>query len=127
MTLPSGAMKAHQSTNRKIILKRGTSHVACDLSAIILFFSDQKVVFALLQDGSKLLAATNLVCLEQHLNDRFFRINRKCIINGDFISSFKTHEKIKVQVHLERLHDKAIILLVSQKRVTHFRKWVRTL
>lgn len=118
----------NHSISRKIIVKRGIYNVAIELSDVILFYSENKVVYALLSDGSKFISEASLFRLEEKLNTHpYFRINRKCIINGDYIKSFKTHDKIRVEVVLKGPMQKDINVLVSQKRVAQFRKWVYTL
>jgi len=120
-------MESH-SLSKKIIVKRGIYNVAIELSDVVLFYSESKIVYALLSDGSKFISEVSLFSLEQKLNTQcYFRINRKCIINGNYIKSFKTHDKIKVEVVLKGPLQKDLIVLVSQKRVAQFRKWVYTL
>jgi DNA-binding LytR/AlgR family response regulator len=116
-----------QDMNRKLFLKKGNAHIAINLRDIICFYYDSKIVFALVKNGSKYITEKNLTELQQQLHEKsFFRVNRRCIINGNFIRNFKTVNQVKVQVEME-FGSKEYQVLVSQKRVASFRKWVYTL
>lgn len=115
-----------QKLNERFFLKRGNAHVAVNLTDIVCFYHQSKVVFALVANGSKYLAEKNLKELEQLLDPRvFFRVNRHSIINGRFIHSFRTINQVKVEIEME-FGSPPYHALVSQKRAAAFRKWLHS-
>ena len=62
--------------------------------------------------------------LEIELSDSiFFRANRQCIINLNYIKSFKPYEKVKLQVELTVPCQNQFIA-ISQKSAPDFRSWI---
>ncbi len=109
---------------RRVILKIGVNHIAVNLSDIIAFFYDTKIVFSITKDGLKYISDQTLSQLENELSQHiFFRVNRKCIINGHHIKSFKSFTKTRLIVEMEFL-SKEYTVIVSQKRASSFKKWV---
>jgi DNA-binding LytR/AlgR family response regulator len=74
--------------------------------------------------GKKYLSDKSLNELEVELSDSiFFRANRQCIINLNFIKCFKPYEKVKLQVELTVPHYNQFIA-ISQKSAPDFRNWI---
>jgi DNA-binding LytR/AlgR family response regulator len=68
----------------------------------------------------------NLKELEEELDKKsFFRANRKYIINIHFIKSYKSYDKIKIQVDMTIPVNEEII--ISQETAIDFRKWIAAL
>lgn len=108
----------------RLIVKKGLEHVSLLLEDIVLFFTENKIVYVIDKKGRKYLADKNLGDLEQELDQKtFFRVNRQFIININYIRSFKTYERVKLQVELT-LSDINYFIVVSQETAPHFRKWI---
>jgi two-component system LytT family response regulator len=109
---------------QRLIVRKGTEHIALRLEEIVLFYTENKVVYALDNDGKKYLADHNLSELELTLDTAsFFRANRQYIININYIRSFKTYEKVKVQIDLT-IPELNHYIIVSQEMAPQFREWM---
>src|SRR5258705_7127719 len=113
--------------NRKksrLVVRKGLEHIALKLDEIVLFYTENKLVYVIDRLGKKYLADTNLGDLEEDLDESmFFRANRQYIININFIRGFKTYEKVKLQVDLV-LPDLNHCIIVSQENAPQFRQWI---
>ncbi|MEP7251717.1 MAG: LytTR family DNA-binding domain-containing protein [Ginsengibacter sp.] len=113
--------------NRKktrVLVKRGIENIALKLDDIILFYTENKVVYVLDRFSKKYIADKTLSELEEELDDQtFFRANRQYIINVNFIRGFKPCDKVKLSVDLnvpEINHS----ITISQETAPAFRKWM---
>ncbi|MFL5740174.1 MAG: LytTR family transcriptional regulator DNA-binding domain-containing protein [Flavisolibacter sp.] len=114
----------HFSRHKRVFFKKGSNHVAVKLLDIASFYYESQLVFALTREGKKFLVEKNLTELEKKLDKGiFFRANRRYIISSRLIRSFKTVDKVKVQVEMET-SGKYFPVIVAQKRVSKFRKWI---
>ncbi|HSU28555.1 MAG TPA: LytTR family DNA-binding domain-containing protein, partial [Chitinophagaceae bacterium] len=88
-----------QIDNRKktrLVVRRGLEHIALRLEDIVLFYTENKLVYVIDKQGKKYLGDKNLTDMEEELdNTVFFRANRQYIVNINFIRGFKTFEKVK--------------------------------
>jgi len=110
-----------------LIVKKGLEHIALRLEDIVLMYSENKIVYAIDKFGRKFICEKNLTELAQELDSTiFFRANRQYIINAGYIRSFKTYEKVKLQVDL-LLPDIKHQIIISQEMAVHFRKWINEL
>jgi DNA-binding LytR/AlgR family response regulator len=116
-----------QSTGRKknrLVVKRGLEYVSLKLDEIVLFYTENKLVFVTDISGRKYLAEKNLGDLEELLDDnQFFRVNRQYIININFIKSFKPYEKVKLLVELN-IPELNHHIVISQETSSEFRRWM---
>ena len=113
--------------NRKrtrLLVKRGIENIALKLNDIILFYTENKVVYVLDRFLKKYITDKTLTELEEELDDQtFFRANRQYIINVNFIRGFKPYDKVKLSVDLnvpEINHS----ITISQETAPAFRKWM---
>jgi DNA-binding LytR/AlgR family response regulator len=113
--------------NRKksrLVVRKGLEHIALRLEEIVLFYTENKLVYVIDRLGKKYLADKNLGDLEQDLDESmFFRANRQYIVNINFIRGFKTYEKVKLQVDLA-IPDLNHCIIVSQENAPQFRQWI---
>lgn len=108
----------------RLLVKKGLEHVSLLFDEIVLFYTENKVVFAVDKQGRKFMADKNLTDLEQDLDTRtFFRVNRQYIININYIRAFKPFERVKLQVELT-VSDLPHVVVVSQETAPHFKKWI---
>jgi DNA-binding LytR/AlgR family response regulator len=108
----------------RLIVKKGMENISLRLDDIVLFFTENKIVYVVDQWGKKYLVDKNLGELEEDLdNTIFFRANRQYIVNINYIKGFKPYEKVKLQVDLI-LPDLNYCIIISQETAPAFRKWM---
>lgn len=108
----------------RLVVKRGLEYISLKIDDIVLFYTENKLVFVADVNGKKYVAENNLADLEEMLdNNQFFRVNRQYIVNIDFIRGFKTYEKVKLLLELnvpEMNHH----IVISQENSSQFRRWM---
>lgn len=108
----------------RILVRKGVENITMLLSDIVLFYTENKVVYAIDKNGKKYLVDKNLTDLEKELDtNTFFRANRQYILNINFIKSFKPYERVKLWVELT-LCDINHSIIISQETAPLFRKWL---
>ena len=127
------------SYTESLVLSQGPIKRVCDVENIIYFQADDRYVFAIIQEGDKMFCSVPLKELESSLDPcYFFRINRTYIVNRNFISHWKSGEKGRISVFINRdAHasvlpinedilsvNKSISLIVSSSRSAKFKKWI---
>jgi DNA-binding LytR/AlgR family response regulator len=112
------------SGGKKRLLVNKRREVYCLLlQDIILFYSRNKTVQVLDKEGKWYFSEKSLTELDLILDpDIFFRANRQYILNINYIKSFCTHEKNKIQVNIEHYSTPVI---VSQDSASSFRNWMQ--
>lgn len=116
----------HFNTSKKtrILVKKGLENISLLLEDIVLFFTENKIVYVIDKSGRKYLIDKNLSDLETELDNKiFFRVNRQYIVNINYIRSFKAYERVKLQIELT-LSDLNYFIVVSQETAPFFRKWI---
>lgn len=108
----------------RMIVRKGIENIALKVDDIVIVYTENKIVYVLDKEGRKYLSDRNLAELYQQLDSRvFFRANRQYIVNIGFVKSYKTYEKVKLQVDLTLpLSNHHIV--VSQEMAPDFRKWM---
>lgn len=117
----------HYVTNRKrsrMLVRRGIENITMPLQEIVLFYTENKIAYAIDRNGWKYMVDKNLSDLEEELDNKtFFRANRQYILNIDYIKSFKPYERVKLWVDLT-VPDIDHPIIVSQETAPFFRKWL---
>jgi DNA-binding LytR/AlgR family response regulator len=113
-----------QPKKTRILVKKGLENISLLLEDIVLFFTENKIVYVIDKGGRKYLIDKNLTDLETELDNKtFFRVNRQYIVNINFIRSFKAYERVKLQIELT-VSDLNYFIVVSQETAPFFRKWI---
>ena len=108
----------------RLLVKKGIETISIKLEEIVMFYTENRIVYVIDSVGKKYLSDRSLNELEEELNDSiFFRANRQYIINLNFIKSFKPYEKVKLQIELTVPHPDHFII-VSQNSAPEFRSWI---
>lgn len=108
----------------RLIVKKGLENISLRLEDIVLFFTENKIVYVTDNQGKKYMTEKNLAELEKELDPQlFFRVNRQYIININYIKGFKSFEKVKLKVDLV-LPELPHQIIVSQETAPEFRKWI---
>lgn len=125
-SLPENGSAITGSVNHRpksrVLLRKGYENIPVKLEDIALFYTENKIVYAVDGSGKKYLTDKKLSELEAELNtELFFRANRQFIIGLNFIKGFRPFEKVKLQVDLT-VSD--ILVIISQETAPAFRKWM---
>jgi DNA-binding LytR/AlgR family response regulator len=116
-----------QHARSRLIVKKGIENVALRLDDIVVIYTEEKLVFAIDREGKKYIVDKKLAELEEELNRNiFFRANRQYIVNIGFIKSYKTYERVKLQVDL-LMPNLNHHIVVSQEMAPLFKKWINEL
>jgi len=108
---------------RRMIVKKGMENISLRLDDVVLFYTENKIVYVLDRWGKKYLADKNLAELEDELDEAtFFRANRQCIINIDSIVSVKPLENSKLVLTLKPPIKMDVD--ISREKAPLFKKWM---
>ena len=109
---------------KRLLVKKGIENIPVVIEHIFLIYSQDKIVYVIDKFLVKYVSDKNLRKLEQELdNTIFFRVNRKYLVNIDFIKSFKPHEKVKLllKISIPEIHH---YIVISQQTAPAFKKWI---
>lgn len=108
----------------RLIVRKGAENIALKVEDIAFIYRDNSIIIAVDKEEKKYLCDKNLTALEEELDEAvFFRVNRKYLVNIQYIKSFKTFEKVKLEVHLT-LPNNNLTIIVSQETAPLFKKWI---
>ncbi|HEY6975094.1 MAG TPA: LytTR family DNA-binding domain-containing protein [Chitinophagaceae bacterium] len=108
----------------RIIVKKGLENIAVKTEDIVLFYTENKMVYVIDRQKVKYIYDRNLSILEAELDPViFFRANRKYVVNINFIKSYKTYEKVKLILELS-VSDISHQIIISQETSAEFKKWI---
>jgi DNA-binding LytR/AlgR family response regulator len=109
---------------KRILVRRGIENITLQLSDVVLFYTENKIVHVMDKNGRKFMVDKNLSDLEEELDKKtFFRANRQYILNINYIKSFKPYERVKLWVDLT-VPDIDFSIIVSQETAPMFRRWL---
>ena len=108
----------------RLIVKKGIENIYIKLEDIVVFYTENKIVYLIDRNEKKYIVDKPLNDLEATLDDSmFFRANRQYIINLNYVKCYKAYEKVKLQVDLG-VTDKKYSVIISQITAPYFRKWI---
>ncbi len=108
----------------RLVVKRGMEYISLRMDDIVLFYTENKLVFVTDVAGKKYIAENNLSDLEELLdNSQFFRVNRQYIVNINYIRGYKTYEKVKLLLELN-IPELNHHIVISQENSSQFRQWM---
>jgi DNA-binding LytR/AlgR family response regulator len=118
------AIRNERPKNR-IIGKKGTEFFALELATAAYFFTEHKIVFVRDFSGRQLILDKTLTEIEQLLDKtKFFRINRKFIVQLTAIDRFKPDNgKIRIFLKPEMKEE----IHVSKETAAEFRAWIENM
>lgn len=106
----------------RFLLKKGDKYNLVNIKDIKYVFSSDKLSTIVDKDDTNYYSYDSLSKIDEELNpDLFFRINRKYIINIDYIDKVKPFFKGKLVLILK---DSDLEVVVSQSKANSFRKWL---
>ncbi len=116
-----------QKFKTRLMVRKGIENIPLQVQDIAIIYTENKLVYVIDKEGKKYIADKHLNELEHELDSTiFFRVNRQYIVNIGFVKSYRTYEKVKLQVDLTmpELHHHIVI---SQEMAPCFRKWINEL
>lgn len=94
-----------------------------DISDIGCFYSENKSTYVHCHSGRNYPVEVPLEQLEDELDpEKFFRINRKCILNIDAIRDIVSYTNSRLEIKLNNFEE--FQLIVSRERVKDFKSWL---
>jgi hypothetical protein len=105
-----------------ITIKNSKETVNVDLTKVLYFKSEYKIVFLIDTSEKKWITQYNLSQLEKSLDDRFFRLNRRILVSRQVISQIKKLSNHRLLVTLGQANEDHKET-VSRYRSTRFKKW----
>ncbi len=112
----------NQRTRTRIVGKKGTEFIAVELDDVAYFFTEHKIVFMRDLSGRQLIVNKSLAEIEETIDEgKFFRLNRKFIVQHSAIEKFKPDNgKIKIFLKPQMKEE----VHVSKETAPAFREWI---
>ncbi|MEP6594575.1 MAG: LytTR family DNA-binding domain-containing protein, partial [Ginsengibacter sp.] len=108
----------------RLLVKKGVEHISLKIEDVALFYTENKIVYVIDKSGKKFTIDKTLNELETDLDKKiFFRVNRQYIVNLSFVKSYRSYEKVKLQLDLVVPNINHFIV-ISQITASHFRRWI---
>ena len=108
----------------RLLVKKGIEYILLKIEDVAFFYTENKIVYVIDKSGKKFLIDKTLNELETELDKKiFFRVNRQYIVNLSFVKSYKSYEKVKLQLDLV-VPNMNHFIIISQITASHFRKWI---
>lgn len=108
----------------RIIVRKGMLHISLRMEDVVLFYTENKMVYAIDTNRKQYIVEKTLTELEETLDKSlFFRANRQYIININFIKCFKSFDKVKLLLDLN-VPELQHTIVVSQENCATFKKWM---
>src|SRR6185503_14970309 len=126
---PGGLMRDWQGLGRtggyrqRFLVKKGMEWIAIPAMEVAYCYSAYKMVFILRGSGQKFILDRSLQDLEGELDPAvFFRVNRKYLVNINYIERIKALTKGKLSLSLRPEAGEEIV--VAQEKVAAFKAWM---
>lgn len=114
----------NHKTKSRLVVKKGLENILLRLEDIILFYTENKIVFVIDRFSKKYILDKTLTELETELDENiFFRANRRYLVNLNYVKGFKPFEKVKLLIDLN-VPELSHSIIVSQETAPAFRKWM---
>ena len=114
----------NQNKRTRLIVKWGTDNIALPLNDIALFYTKNKVVYAIDKTGKRYIIDKSMTELENELDSKvFFRVNRQYIVSIHYIKGFSTYERVKLELEIT-IPDFNDIIIISQDTAPVFKTWI---
>ncbi len=112
-----------KSYKKRFTIKIGQHLRMVNTEEIECFYSDQKATYSYTQERKNYLMDFSLEQLEDELDPlKFFRVNRKFIVNVNSINDIISYTNSRLQIKLNNFSELEII--VSRERVKEFKQWL---
>ncbi|MBA2499602.1 MAG: response regulator transcription factor [Chitinophagaceae bacterium] len=113
-----------QQSKKRVLVKNGNEYIPLKVDDILLFYTENKIVFAIDRCGKKYQADRKLSDLETEMDTSvFFRANRQYLVNINYVKGFRAYEKVKIVLDLT-IPLTSHVIIISQETAPQFRKWI---
>jgi DNA-binding LytR/AlgR family response regulator len=107
----------------KFLVRRGLEYVSIRMEEIAFFHASHKLVCLVRKDGAKFILDRSLAEIEKQVDDgRWFRLNRKYLVNAAAIRKVTALPKSKLLVEVEPAVKEELV--VSSENSGAFKKWL---
>lgn len=112
----------NQGASKRFIVKKGLDYISIKEENVAYFFTEHKLSFLIDHEGRKYIIDKTISILSDELNPlKFFRANRKYLVNIDAIEKFKSDNgKIILTLHPKNFEE----VVVSKENAPNFRRWI---
>ncbi|NVO20787.1 MAG: response regulator transcription factor [Bacteroidetes bacterium] len=108
---------------KRMVIRYGDVIKAIEVKDVAYFFTDEKIVFATMNEGKSYPVDFTLDQLEKKLDpERFYRINRKFLISYESIEKMISYSKSRVKITLQPECELEVIS--STERSGDFKEWL---
>jgi DNA-binding LytR/AlgR family response regulator len=108
---------------KRFLVKRGTDYISIKTEDIAYFYAAHKLVCMVDNKAQKFILDQSLADIEKQLDPaRFYRINRKYLINVTAIKKMKVWPKSKLLIEVDPVVSEEIV--ISQENVAAFKEWM---
>ena|SRR5436305_12724922 len=115
------------NNRQRFIAKQGLEYINVKLSDIAYFFSQGKLIFLIDKEKRKFVTGYYSLSAVKEIikSDSFYQVNRKYLINVDYILYFKPYKNSQILMELKVPTKQKVI--ISQERAVSFRRWINGL
>jgi hypothetical protein len=110
----------------EITIESGAKIIKLPYENIACFYSENKIVYTLQSDGTKINTDFTLNELEEKINDQlFFRANRQIIIHKDAVGQIEKIEngKLRIRLKVSTVNDTIAEIMISRYKRKAFIDW----
>ena len=116
-------MMRGKSYKERFIVKYGEHLKSFPTEDIFSFFSEEKISFFKTSDGRKYVVDYTIEQIENLVDpDRFFRINRKYLVNIKAIEDVVVYSNSRLKLKVQHFNDHELI--VAREKVQEFKRWL---
>ena len=113
------------SYKKRFLIQYGQKIKKVEIEEIAYFYAMEKNVFMTTFEGSNYPVNYSLDKLADVIDpEKYFRINRKMIINFDAIKNMIPYSRSRIKIELNPSDPKKVEALVSVERVSSFKEWL---
>jgi two-component system, LytTR family, response regulator LytT len=111
------------SHKRRFLIKTGDTYRSLKSDEIAYFFYDEGITFGVTRENKKFVVETSVSDLNNQLDEQaFFQINRKFIINIEYIAKISKWFNNRLKVETDPKSEEEMI--VSREKVKLFKSWL---
>ena len=108
---------------KRLLIRYGQKITIIDISDVAYFYAESKDTLICTFDKRHYPADQNLEQLQKILSpEKFFRVNRKILINIKAITSMTSYSRSRIKLHLDPPFEEDVI--VSTERTPGFKNWL---
>lgn len=122
--LNQGIQEFLKTKKTRTIVRKGNMLVSLPLSEVVLFYTENMVVYVYDNSGHKYMIDKSLNVLEEELDPQnFMRVNRQYILNVKYVYGYRIHDRVKLLVILT-VKEMSNMIIVGQEKTRMFKEWI---